>query len=560
MKRHVAGDGPGPIELIEEAVGLLRRAPAGAIAAYLAGAVPFLLGVLFFWTDMARGAMAWQRCSVAALGVTLLYLWKRTCHSRLGAILRATAAGTQPALWTVRDWLAAAGLHARLSTWSLLLLPVAFVVMIPFAWVFAYHQGLTAVCVSPAREGADAGRRAAALSRLWPHANHYALLIVALFGIFVFINLLFAAVMLPSLMKSLLGIESWFTRTTDWVFDSTFFAAVFALTHLCTDILIKAFYALRCHYGDARRSGLDLLAELRRLAPATRAATAAILLAALPAAAPAAFERIAVPAPDAVVPAASTTPSHPGIAEADMEAGLRRVLARPEFAWRLPREAVAETEEPRTWLGRTLASIGRGVKDAIQWCGRAFRKMGEAIDRWFRRSGSRPESGAADRTGDGLKLFGWIALGLIAALVLLQGLRLWRAKRRTPADARAASVAADAPDLDDESLLATHLPENDWLALAARMRESGDLRKALRAVFLATLACLARLEWITVSKAKSNLEYRRELGRRARGAMPAFEEDVRLFERSWYGPHPAAPEAVETLEKNLEALRGGPTD
>ena len=91
-----------------------------------------------------------------------------------------------------------------------------------------------------------------------------------------------------------------------------------------------------------------------------------------------------------------------------------------------------------------------------------------------------------------------------------------------------------------------------------RPRDAGELRKAVRAVFLAMLACLARHEWISVSRAKSNLEYRRELARRARTAAPPFDEGVRLFERSWYGTHPATPEAIGELENNLEALRGKP--
>lgn len=553
MKRRDSGDGPGPIEMLEAAVALLRRAPASAAAAYLAGAVPFLLGVLFFWADMARGAMAWQRCSVAALGVTLLYLWKRTCHSRFGAILRATAAGVTPARWTPRDWLAAAGLHARLSTWSLLLLLPAFFVMVPFAWVYAYHQSLTAVSESPAHDAADAGGRAARMARLWPFTNHYALFIVTLLGIFVLVNLVIAIAMLPSLLKSLLGVESWFTRTTDWIFDTTFFASAFALSHLCMDPLVKAFYALRCHHGDARRTGLDLLAELRRLAPGARAAAAAVLLAALPATAPAAFERTAVPVPAA---APSAPPAPTAIPAAELDAGLRRVLARPEFAWRLPRGAVGEGREPRTWLGRTLAAIGRGMKAAIRWFGRLADTIGRAIGRWLRRGANEGTESGGGGPGDELRVFGWILLGGIAALVATQAVRLWRARRRKPAETKAPSAAADTPDLEDESLLATRLPEDDWLALAARMRETGDLRKALRAVFLATLACLARLEWIAVSRAKSNLEYRRELDRRARAATPAFDENVRLFERSWYGSHPATPEAVETLDRNLEAIRG----
>jgi len=556
MRRSDATGGPGPLQLLDESAGLLRRAPPAALAAHLAGTVPFLLGALFFWADMSRGAMAWQRCSLGALGVTLLYLWKRTWQSRMGAILRATAAGAPVPRWTGRDWIAAAAMHARLSTWSLLLLPAALLCMVPFAWVYAHHQNLTAVCATPAADADRARARATALARLWPHANHYALIVLLLFGTFLFANVVAAAVMLPMLAKSFLGIESWFTLSADWVFDSTFLVTVLALTHLVMDLLVKTHYALRCHYGDARRTGLDLLAELRRLAPAGRAAAAALLLAALPATAPADFQRTAVPAGPA---AAAPLVSGPSIPAEDLDADLRHTLSRPEFAWRLPREAVGEDEEPRTWLGRTLAAIASGVKQAVDWTGRTVRRIGDAFGRWLRRSASDgPDRGGSGLADDDLRLLGWIGLGFIAALVLLQALRIWRSRRRKPADAATAPAPAAPPDLEDESVLATHLPEEEWLALAARMRDTGELRKAVRAVFLAMLACLARQEWITVSRAKSNLEYRRELARRARTAAAPFDEGVRLFERSWYGTHPATPESIGKLEDNLEALRGKP--
>src|ERR1035438_10806097 len=44
------------IELYEEAVYLLRSAPASALAAYYTGSLPFVLAFLFFWADMS------QRC------------------------------------------------------------------------------------------------------------------------------------------------------------------------------------------------------------------------------------------------------------------------------------------------------------------------------------------------------------------------------------------------------------------------------------------------------------------------------------------------------------------
>ena len=45
------GASPGVFSLVEEAVVLLRRQPL-ALARYYIGALPFVLGFLFFWADM----------------------------------------------------------------------------------------------------------------------------------------------------------------------------------------------------------------------------------------------------------------------------------------------------------------------------------------------------------------------------------------------------------------------------------------------------------------------------------------------------------------------------
>ena len=46
------------IDLLEEAITLLRAAPASALVAYYAGAVPFWLGLLYFVADMSQSAFA----------------------------------------------------------------------------------------------------------------------------------------------------------------------------------------------------------------------------------------------------------------------------------------------------------------------------------------------------------------------------------------------------------------------------------------------------------------------------------------------------------------------
>ena len=72
----------------------------------------------------------------------------------------------------------------------------------------------------------------------------------------------------------------------------------------------------------------------------------------------------------------------------------------------------------------------------------------------------------------------------------------------------------------------------------------GELRLALRAVYLATLACLARQELITIAKYKSDREYELELRRRSHTQPQlagVFAENRAVFEGAWYGLHEVTP-------------------
>jgi hypothetical protein len=88
------------------------------------------------------------------------------------------------------------------------------------------------------------------------------------FGIFVFLNLVSAMVVLPELFRMLTCVETQFTQSIGNVLNTTFFATAFWLTYLCVDPIAKAVYVLRCFYGESLRSGEDLKAELKSF-PAT---------------------------------------------------------------------------------------------------------------------------------------------------------------------------------------------------------------------------------------------------------------------------------------------------
>jgi hypothetical protein len=88
--------------------------------------------------------------------------------------------------------------------------------------------------------------------------------------------------------------------------NTTFFAAMFGLTYLAVDPLVKAVYLLRCFYGDSLKSGEDVRGELKQMAALAQGAPvrlAAIVLLVL----------------------AATTPTTAGLINTPLQRGVRPV-------------------------------------------------------------------------------------------------------------------------------------------------------------------------------------------------------------------------------------------
>src|SRR5262245_7436263 len=79
-------------DMIEEAVHLLRTAPGGVLSTYDLVSLPFVLGLLFFWTDMSRNPLARQHVVECALGVSVLFLWMKFWQALFARRLRARVA------------------------------------------------------------------------------------------------------------------------------------------------------------------------------------------------------------------------------------------------------------------------------------------------------------------------------------------------------------------------------------------------------------------------------------------------------------------------------------
>lgn len=551
-RKRPAAAGKGAIELVEEAVLLLREAPRRAWAAYAAGSVPFVLGLLYFWADMSRSAFAAGHAVAAALGLAALFIWMKSWQAVFAAELRAGITRSPPPDWTPRRLARLVAVQAALQPYGLLAIPLAMGAMLPFYAVHAFYQNVT-VCGDGATANLrETTTRAWRQALLWPRQNHILIwlvspsfLIVPLspLGIVVVGNVAALLIGLPFLWQLFTGEQTHFTLSGMQAFaNTTFLTTLFGLSYLLLDPLCKAAHVLRVFYGEAVVSGADLRAELQEYCrpPSGRLLLGLLVLA------------LALLAPrpgGAATPSAAPPPATVAAPAEDtrrLDAAIDTVLARPEYAWRMPRERLQPAAGATSLWGAFFERMG----DAIEKGAKAVGRFLAALRRWMqthlRRRPSESSHPAAEWQSS-IQLLLFLALALLACVLGLFLYRLWRRRRAMAPRVQAQPVATVAALLQEE-LPADRLPAESWMALARELLAKGETRLGLRAMFLGALAHLSQAGRLSVARGKSNRDYRRELERKAHDLpemLDAFARNVALIERVWYGAHPASAAQVE---------------
>jgi len=534
----------GALELLEQAVHLLRLAPAEVLGFYYIGTIPFALGFLYFWADMSRSAFAAQHCGRSAFVLVLLFAWMKAWQALFGAGLAGQIAGRSPAKSGIGRSFSVAATQMIYQPSGFFVLPLALLITVPFGWVFAFYQNLS---VLGATEPETLFKTAARQAALFPRQNHVALFVLIAFGFFVWLNFMTLLLVLPGLAKTLLGIESSFTRSGVYaLFNTTFLSASVMLTYLCVDPLVKAFYALRCFYGQSLTTGEDLKVELKR--HTARAEFPAVVVAVLLFLLPGSLLAQEIPPPS----------GSPGVSvpASQLDASIEKVLSRSEFTWRQPREKTP-TPPSKNWLMLFIESVGETLKGWLVSLRDALRTLIEWLERHLGRKNQPAGSSSGGQAWmDSLRFLVFLLIALIASALAILFMRLW--KRRQRDEVVVAQAISATPDLADENISANELPEDGWLKLARDLIDQGDFRLALRALYLASLAHLAERQFVKIARFKSNREYEVELRRRTR-ALPelqnAFGQNVTAFDRAWYGMHEVNREILDGFQSNLERIR-----
>jgi len=253
------------IRLLEQAVHLLRLAPADLLPVYYIGTLPFILGLLWFWGDMSRSADAGDHAASFALGMAFLFAWMKWCQALFAARIYAHLSHQRPASHSWMRWGVQAACQTMLHATGFFVLPLALILTLPFGWCFAFYQNVTLLSQNETQGVRALYRQAWQQARLWPSQNHHLMAVIFIFSLVVFSNLAMTVYLLPQMVKTFFGYESVFTLSGVKLLNTTFWITISGLTYLCVDPLIKTVYALRCFDGLAITSGDDIRIELNSI-------------------------------------------------------------------------------------------------------------------------------------------------------------------------------------------------------------------------------------------------------------------------------------------------------
>src|ERR1051325_2125740 len=528
MKRRDPQTMLGGVDLLEQSVHALRLTSPGTLLCYYVGAAPFVLAILFFWSDMSRSGLAEQHLAGGAIGLSLLFVWMKLWQSIFTLRLSAQVAQEPAPRVTVGLLLRAIASQTLIHATGLFLLPIAINIRLPFAWAFGFYQNVTIFGLREPTLNALV-RRSWKQARFAPMQNHTALAALTLFGFFVFLNVGITMLGAPYLIKMFAGIETSFTLSLASSANTTFLAAVTGVTYLCIDPLIKAVYVMRCFYGESRSTGEDLRVMLRSF----RKPALALLILSLALGVPWAARAAKVEPPPPVSERAT-----------ELDRAIDKVLQRPEYTWRAPRpkREVQPQEEWALWK-RMKAWLKEAVRSIGEWIGKLFRRM------------VPPGSGSSLLSARG---FVYLLIAAVLAVVGVLLWLLWRLRSRTGSLEVEATPAAPLPDFASDDVAGDELPVDGWTKLALELLERGELRLAMRAFYFSSLAHLAARSLVNIAKFKSNRDYERELLRRSH-ALPdltkIFSDNISVFDRVWYGLHEINRDAVQQFRGNVERIR-----
>jgi len=558
------------LEALERGFALFKSTFAWEAWRYYSGAAPLVLCCIPMWVvngqiRLSDGVLVAEAALLT--GAYLLRAWSVSNYmlrvrERAFGVPRSTPEGVSPQPAAI----------GRLLVWKIVLSAAALVGLTTFAgapWCYSACQFASLEAREDGSQRHTIGS-CLALASQWFGGGLLLFLMLFPLWITVWLNGLIVALLVPQLLHSILGVNT-LLSTPMGMFalfrSSAFWLSLFAGTWLALDPIVKCSFVVVYQHLQARREGDDLRGLLASL-PREQQKKAQIIASA------AAGGRVAIGALVVLAailagtsPMASARAAQAALTRSSMETPeetareaqiqkLRRALDK-ESRRAIYRWHDTEHPSPPTWFDKLLDKIQERSQRAWNAFQNFLRKL------WPRGLNLSPgkEKGGTWKLKD-LRLW----LTLIAILTIGAGVMLFWLRRQREAAVQLSIPLATAPLLDlSDGTVASERSEDEWFALADRLEREGELRLALRSVYLGLLAGLAQREWLTIRRDRTNRDYLDEFTRRWRRRPQAALErrteiperlrgSLRQFDRVWYGSHLPTPEAVAAYRQDQREL------
>jgi hypothetical protein len=514
---------PGPAEILDRALFLLRSGPVSRVGLGLTASIPLATVCLaLYYLEVIEGVRTLR--APFALLLAASFVFRASVLSRLARVfvqeLRPGLPMPAPdpngqalaKLWATS---AVAGLGVWVWLWPLFWLaqfsPFAILALVP---LLALRGGLAPSWLARLRCAAESGLRAFGLAiddAAGARASLVFVELMLLAGMFgLFLNVFALTALLLLLSHSILGLDVAFVSAFLST-DNEFVA--YGLLALC----IALFDPLRaavsaCVFADARgrKDGADLHAAVDALLAATRqdanpalrparanvTAVGAILVCLATALAGHARAEPQPAPPSAAVSDDIEHAAAQSSEDFEVRVAVERILKRREF----------DEFEPKG--ARTLENWIRSL-----------------LDKLFAQNADEPEESHALRL-QLPEISPWLVMGVVFGLLLAAvGYVTWEARGHLQQPAEPASPLQP-PRMSER-------PAPILLSEARTLASAGDFAGALRALYAATLAALDRARLIQFDPARTNGFYLRTMPVSA--TRDLFATFTGMFDRKWYG-------------------------
>jgi hypothetical protein len=250
-----------PIDLLEEAIHLLRRTSVLTYAYYLIGVAPFTIVLLQFLVNASYHRYATEHLMDSSAELMIAYAWMKgfeamACRQLLTASTGGPVRPLSP-LGLIRLWLA----QWAVQPLGILAKPMAFLVLVPSPFVDAFFQNASILLTGSPGDMSRCIRFSK--GDIGPSLVFQA--VIFIFRVVVFASVYSAFAALPFLARTLFGIDTPLTRSYEWLLSLPFILGTGFLSYLVIDLLLKSVYVVRITAIECESSGKDLLNRLETI-------------------------------------------------------------------------------------------------------------------------------------------------------------------------------------------------------------------------------------------------------------------------------------------------------